>query len=93
MQIHRNFADALTEWRQLGGAMLFHQASARDEPSGWQVWLSLDDLEDVIDRTAREATAEALRQGGMTEEQIKVEMADWWDKDSPPMCSPGASDT
>jgi hypothetical protein len=73
-----DFSDALEAWRETGGAMNFVAGMGRvhDGPDTWEV----STCEAIAERctcSAREATVSALLAGGLTEDQVAAEMADW----------------
>lgn len=71
-----NFADALSEFRLSGGAMCFASATS-DDAASWEVTHAEELTECFMD--PRAATENALREGGMTDEQVTAELADWQD--------------
>ena len=79
MNSHKTFQAALDDWRESGGALNYVHAMPGETSGSWQVWQSLSGLEDAVECSPREATEEALRCGGMTEDQIAEEMKDWYD--------------
>ncbi len=68
--IHRDFEDALEDFRISGGAMVYHPADG--DPAGWEAC----DYGDVPGE-ALEATRRAMEAGGMTDRQIAEELGDW----------------
>jgi hypothetical protein len=78
---HEHFADALEEFHANGGAMMFHQAT-NEGPSLWQV-MDAGDMKscypDAIERgqSVRAITEHALNEGGLSQEEIAIEMQDW----------------
>jgi hypothetical protein len=75
--IHRDFQDALADWRESGGAINYLSATS-DEPQGWEVVGGVE-LAERITCTVRQACVLALEAGGMTEGQITTEMRDFVD--------------
>lgn len=71
MSLHRDFAEALAEWQDYGGAMRYHSATS-DQSEAWDVVAAVGD-------DARELTVAALERGGMNAKQITKEMATWQD--------------
>jgi len=76
---HQEFETALSKWRKMGGAMNYYQPIPGEDSGQWSVWSFCENLEETITCSARDATVEALRQGGMDEQQIAEEMADFLD--------------
>lgn len=69
MKSYTTFTEALADFRLSGGAMNFYDGV-------FQVG-DLEEIAEVVTGTAKEATAEALRVGGLSDEQIAAELADW----------------
>ena len=91
MNWFHDFQEALAEFRDGGGAILYAKNPA-DGRFAWQVGpadligkRAADSLptdyigrRDAIDRTAKKATEYALAQGGMTDREICDELADYF---------------
>ncbi len=77
MAMFGDFAAALAEWHESGGAMNYHCGDVNG-PAAWEV-ASACELAERMEWTPWEATMSALRQGGLTESEIAAEMADWAD--------------
>lgn len=74
--IYEYFNEALEAFRERGGAMNYLQ-NVGNATGGWQVL----DAELLIDQgiDPRKATEDALDRGGMSQEEIAAELADWQD--------------
>lgn len=83
------FSDALTTWRDQGGAMYYQSPTHtdagpdiprdlryQDYPETWIVG-DADAIGDLYDVDPREATIDALEHGGLSAGQIAHEMRDW----------------
>ena len=78
---YKDFAEAFRAWDIEGGAMLYDPPGARrhgqDTSEQWSIWSGAALLEMDID--PKEATIQALRAGGMTDDAIAIEMQQWDD--------------
>jgi len=71
------FSEALAALRESGGAMHYRQAT-RQEPSYWIVG-PCDEIAETTGYSPHKCTVNALRRGGMSDEQITAELAAWED--------------
>lgn len=68
---YATFTEALLEFRQAGGVMIFHGGP------GLPCWEVKDPDEFDDDQDPLETTRFALKVGGMDEEEINEELKDW----------------
>lgn len=71
-----DFSAALAGWREHGGAMLYDAGQWFAAPA--------EEIESRTIDSARSATFEALRRGGLSTRQIAAELGDWTDPAGPP---------
>lgn len=73
MKTFADFPEALAYFRKVGGAMNVHQYNGNT----WEVEEYPEELAERISCTPREATAQALRVGGMEWDDIAKELDGW----------------
>ena len=78
MQFYRNFAKALEDFREGGGAMLVLAPAAYGEHCTWQVG-EFHEIAEATDQAPKDATRRALVAGGLCDDEVDAEMAEWSD--------------
>lgn len=82
-----DFETALASFREMGGAMNFWPASSQPElPDTWEVD-DADALQERITCSVREATENAMRNGGLRQDEIQLTLAGWVDPPQRPAAS------
>lgn len=77
MGTYKNFDEALKDFRESGGAMIYYGPSS-DGPACWEVTDIMSAIEMVgPSHTPRYATELALTMGGMSEGEIQRELEGW----------------
>lgn len=73
MKIFREFDEALSEFRQSGGAMNYDQVD-----NSWAVG-EYEEIAELSDYSPRIQTVFALHAGGFDDEMTETELSDWQD--------------
>ena len=78
MRTYRNFDEALEDFRAGGGAMMVVPPVSRQADCTWHVgeWAEIND---ASDGDPRQATKRALVAGGLCDDDVDAEMAEWND--------------
>ena len=78
MNTYTDFSQALADFRQSGGAMTFSPAHFNRESDTWYVGAT-DEIQEMSEANPYFCTENALFAGGLTPDEITVELRDWED--------------